>query len=153
MARDRLQRGKLPRHLKRMVEVATAIGHEVRLTAVIRALQTPDGIAAGDAYPPGLPSSHRGRHIRRLRLLFDVRRPAKNVDSIYSVPLRVRLPLKEVVDALDRLTLAATTKRRPPAYVMVTVDDNGHFLVAGRTVTKDQLADAVEEELATARED
>ena len=132
--------------MKRMVEISTAIGHEIRLKAVVNVLNNPDGIPAGEAYPDDLPPAGRGRHIKKLQLLFNIDRPSKKEDSIYSIPERLRAPLYEVVNALHRLTQAVDRQRVTPQ-VVVSADADDGYLVNGQPVESRKLASVIKQTL------
>ena len=142
MARDELMR-----RVHGMVKVTRAIGHEIRMTVVLNALAAPDGIAASDAYPDTVSPPARGPHKDKLSLLLKVDRPSKNEDAVYSVPSYLRRPLREVVDALDRLSAAAATRRASPAHVIVTLAEDGSYVVDGQPVDGKRLSTTIKRAL------
>jgi len=131
------------RRISRIVEVVDAIGHEVRATAILRILQNPDGIRAGKAFPEGLSAAGRAPHIKRLRLFFAVDRPSKKEDSVYSLPERLQLPLREAIEALERLAAAVKTKRFQQPQIVVALGRDGVFVVEGESVDDCELPDKV----------
>lgn len=138
-----MPRENLARKVQRMVEVLKVLGHEIRMTVVLNTIESPNGIAASAAYPDHVKPPGRGPHKEKLELLLETERPSKIEDSIYSIPGHLRRPLQECIDAVDRLAQAKASKKEPQPHVIVTVSEDGRFLVDGDPVEAKKLASAI----------
>ena len=132
--------------------VTKALAHKARMTAVARLLEAPENsLAAGSAWPTDVSAPMRGTHLKPLRPFLEVNRPAKNRDSVYTIPAHVLGPLQRALDALEGLA-AATSKRSGRAagpVAVVSKAEDGTYLVNGEPVESRRLAAVIKQVLQT----
>lgn len=132
--------------------VAKALANSDRMTALVRVLEAGEqGLVASDAWP-SMKSSSQTRHLDQIRSFLQIDRPSKNQDAIYGIPELVRLPLEETIEALERLSFVAASKRRRHR-VEVEIGADGVFLVGGTPVEDETVEEALRRALSSPPED
>lgn len=147
-----MPRDSITRKVERIVNILAAMSHKARMTAIVHILQQPEGIRAGKAFPSDLPPTRRPDHVKKMKSLISVERPSKKEDAVYSLPLRIRKPLQEAVEALDRLALTANKRSSQHPHITISVNNEGLFVVNGVAADDEHLPDAVRDALGLTNE-